>query len=236
MKKVLTLSLMLFIGIATYAAGTEARFDGRNNTSKSSMTKTNKSSSQNKNSNSNKSNNSNNWSSNNNNYTNGHSNTKPTSHVKTQVVKPVVRPVVTTVVRPVVRPIVRPVVVTQPVIRTRPLININVNRPVYTTPVRTTTTLNYPAFSFNDLIYSLENQRYESDRLSVARQAIAENRLDTYQILQIMTLFDYEESRLTIAKDAYYACLDRENYYRVNDMLKFSSSVRDLEDYIWSVR
>ena len=229
MKKIFTLGIILAGGLCVHAADSYSNFKGNINNS-SSMNKTYKSVETKNNTNQRKQNN----------YNKGNYNNKSTSkysgYQKTSQ-KPIVKTVVKPIVKPVIVPVhqpVRPVIVQRPIIQTRPVVRININRPIYTPPVRNT--INYPTFNFEDLIYTIKNQRFESDRLSVARQAIAENQFSTYQIMDLMSLFDFEESRLVIAKDAYFACVDTGNYYRINELFKFSSSVRDLEAFILSMR
>lgn len=134
--------------------------------------------------------------------------------------------------RPPSRPVIvtppRPVIVTTP----RPVIQVQVNRPqtVYTTPVNTY------SFNFRDYVNTIRNQKFESDRISVARQGLYNNLFDTYQIKEVLSLLDYEESRLEFAKEAYNNCVDKQNYYRINEMFRFSSSVHELESFIFARR
>lgn len=123
----------------------------------------------------------------------------------------------------VTRPVYRPVI--------RPAIHINTPRPVYVNHVAPSN-----SFNFRDFIYTLKNQRFESDRLSVARQALYSNYMDTYQIKEVLSIMEYEDSRLEFAKDAYQKCVDKQNYYRVNDMFQYSSSVHALEEFIFARR
>lgn len=136
---------------------------------------------------------------------------------------------------PVITHTPRPVVVHTP----RPVIHINVNRPrpVYTTPVYTSPSYSYNnRFDFRDFVYTIRNQKFESDKMSIARQGLYNNNFDTYQIKEILSLLDYEDSRLEFAKDAYFNCIDKQNYFRINDMFKFSSSVHELENFIYARR
>lgn len=128
----------------------------------------------------------------------------------------------------------KPIVVNPP----RPVVHINVNpRPIYTTPVYTTPSYSYnQRFDFRDFVYTIRNQKFETDRLSIARQGLYNNNFDTYQIKEILSLLEYEESRLEFAKDAYFKCVDKQNYFRINDMFKFSSSVHELENFIYARR
>lgn len=133
-----------------------------------------------------------------------------------------------------------PVVIHKPIVMypPRPVVHINVNpRPIYTTPVYSTPSYSYnQRFDFRDFVYTIRNQKFESDRLSIARQGLYNNNFDTYQIKEILSLLDYEDSRLEFAKDAYFNCVDKQNYFRINDMFKFSSSVHELENFIYARR
>lgn len=123
----------------------------------------------------------------------------------------------------------RPVTIVQP----RPVIQVNIPAP---RPVYGYNNYNVRNFNFRDFMYTLRNQRFESDRLSVARQALYNNYFDTYQIREVLSVLEYEDSRIEFAKQAYLNCVDKQNYYRVNDMFKFSSSVHQLEEYIYARR
>lgn len=124
----------------------------------------------------------------------------------------------------------RPVIVNRPIYTPRPVIQVSVNRP---RPVYYNTSPVAPNFNFGELMYTLRNQRFDSDRLSIARQAIYNNYLDSYQIREVMSVFSFEDSKLQFAKDAYFTCLDKQNYYRINDMFTYSSSIRELEQFIY---
>lgn len=52
------------------------------------------------------------------------------------------------------------------------------------------------------------------------------------QIKQLLNLFSFESSKLDLAKYLYEFCIDKQNYYRVNDIFSFSSSVDDLNKFI----
>ncbi len=130
----------------------------------------------------------------------------------------------------------RPVVVYQPrpVYVSRPVFQVNVPRP--RPNYNYDNTPSYQAFNFKDFLYTLKNQSFDSDKLSIARQALRNNYFDTYQIREVMSLMDFEKNRVDFAKDAYASCVDKQNYFRVNDAFQFSSSIRELDDYIFSSR
>lgn len=130
----------------------------------------------------------------------------------------------------------RPVVVYQPrpVYVSRPVFQVNVPRP--RPNYNYDNTPSYQAFNFKDFLYTLKNQKFDSDKLSIARQALRNNYFDTYQIREVMSLMNFEKNRVDFAKDAYTSCVDKQNYFRVNDAFEFSSSIRELDEYIFTSR
>jgi hypothetical protein len=59
--------------------------------------------------------------------------------------------------------------------------------------------------------------------------------LSTDQIIEIVNLFSFEENKLDYAKFAYSKCVDKNNYFIVNDAFSFSSSTDELTEYIESI-
>jgi hypothetical protein len=85
---------------------------------------------------------------------------------------------------------------------------------------------------FQDLIVQIRNTSFESDKLSVAKQALRANGMTAYQIQAIMLEFAYESSRLDFAKFGYGFCVDPQNYYQVNSAFTYSSSIDDLARFL----
>ena len=79
----------------------------------------------------------------------------------------------------------------------------------------------------------MRRANFDSDKLMIAKQAIQSQGVYADQVLRIMREFSFESSRLELAQFAYDRCLDIENYYVVNDGFQFSSSVRELNDFIY---
>jgi len=88
---------------------------------------------------------------------------------------------------------------------------------------------------FTVLKTTLTNASFENSKLSVAKQAINSNNFSSYQIYEMMLLFDFESSRLEIAKAAYLKTIDKQNYFMVQQALDFSSSKTNLTEYIESL-
>jgi hypothetical protein len=93
-----------------------------------------------------------------------------------------------------------------------------------------------PLLDLGRLRHSIQNASFESDKKIIAEQAISSNRVTSEQVYQILLLFSFESTKLSIAKFAYRYCEDKRNYYIVNDAFTFSSSRRELSNYIGNYR
>ena len=85
---------------------------------------------------------------------------------------------------------------------------------------------------FASALRSIELATFDSDQIRVAKQVISRNGASSHQIAEIMRILSFESSRLEIAKYGYQFVGDPENYFVVNDVFWFSSSIRELDRYI----
>ena len=88
------------------------------------------------------------------------------------------------------------------------------------------------AASFSKAKQTIESKGFDDTRLSTAKQVAKSNCLTTDQILEVMKIFGFEESRLEFAKYAYDYCFDKNNYYNVSQGFSFDSSTEELNQYI----
>lgn len=86
---------------------------------------------------------------------------------------------------------------------------------------------------FNQLKNSISNIAFDSSRLKVAKQAVSSNILTSNQVYELCKLLTFESSKLELAKYAYSTVYDKENYYIVNNAFDFSSSIDELNSYIY---
>jgi hypothetical protein len=87
---------------------------------------------------------------------------------------------------------------------------------------------------FAAAMQSIQSKDFEDTKLSVAKQVLNSNCLMSADIAKICRLFDFEATRLDFAKYAYGRTFDPENYFVVNDVFDFESSISDLTNYIAS--
>ena len=86
--------------------------------------------------------------------------------------------------------------------------------------------------AFGQALRAIENQAFDSDQIRLAKQIIRTNRVSSQQVAEIMRLMSFESSRLAIAKFGYGFVADPQNYFVVNDVFWFSSSIRELDRFI----
>lgn len=85
---------------------------------------------------------------------------------------------------------------------------------------------------FADLQRMINRTAYSNTKMTLAKQACTNNCMSAEQIREICRMFTFDSDRLTFAKYAYDFCYDRRNYFKVNDVFSFSSSINELNRYI----
>ncbi len=86
--------------------------------------------------------------------------------------------------------------------------------------------------AFIHLKSTLDNTSFDSNRVKIAKQAIAANYVRSWQVKELLSHFSFESNRLELAKFAYPYTLDKQNYFMVNDGFRFSSSSERLNRHI----
>jgi hypothetical protein len=84
----------------------------------------------------------------------------------------------------------------------------------------------------NQILDAMHCAWFDSDRLRIAKQHIRHRHLASHQVRMMMEEFDFESSRLELAKFAYASVSDPHNYHLVNSAFCFNSSIRELEEFI----
>ena len=89
---------------------------------------------------------------------------------------------------------------------------------------------------FNAFHNSVEQARFDSSRLPVIRSVIESGNLLTCdQIISILKLMTYESERKNAAEIMYKGVYDKNNWFKVYDVFKFSSDRTDLEKRIQAI-
>lgn len=85
---------------------------------------------------------------------------------------------------------------------------------------------------FSSAFETVKNLGFDETRLKTAKQIISDNCMNTNQISQICGVFGFESSKLDFAKFAFEFCVEPKNYFKINNVFGFSSSVDELNNYI----
>jgi hypothetical protein len=89
---------------------------------------------------------------------------------------------------------------------------------------------------FADAKRSIADKSFSDSQLKMAKQIIDSNCLLSSQVMELMEIFTFEDTKLELAKYAYGYTLDYGNYYKVNDAFTFESTIEELDEYIRSFR
>jgi len=87
-------------------------------------------------------------------------------------------------------------------------------------------------YTYKQLLSVLHNTSFDSNKLTIARQATVSNGCTAEQVLGIMRTFSFESNRLSFAKYAYQYCVNPGSYFIVNHGFSFESSKRELARFI----
>ena len=91
--------------------------------------------------------------------------------------------------------------------------------------------MNQSDFAF--ALSTIRHQNFESTRLTVAKQILSSHWVTSDQVRQIMKQMNFEDSRLEIARFAYNRVVDKNNFFQVNNGFAFSSSIDQLNTYLF---
>lgn len=86
--------------------------------------------------------------------------------------------------------------------------------------------------SFNQFLALMEDESFDSNRLTMAKNYAKSGNLTVNQIRQIMLKFSFDSSRLDFGKAAYNTCVDRNNYVLLKDAFTMTSNYNSLMKYV----
>lgn len=85
---------------------------------------------------------------------------------------------------------------------------------------------------FTEMKTSIQKLSFSSTKVSQVKTIMNTRCFTANQIKELMKLIDYESGQLDIAKYAYDKCIDKKNYFSINDVFSYSSSINELNNYI----
>jgi hypothetical protein len=88
------------------------------------------------------------------------------------------------------------------------------------------------SFQFNRTRERMDDVPFDDDKLMISRQAIRMNGISAEQLRTLLYKLTFDSSKLKLAKFAYEYVSDSESYFLLNDAFTFSSSGRELDNFI----
>lgn len=79
------------------------------------------------------------------------------------------------------------------------------------------------------LAQAIKQRPFESTKLSTAQQALASSSIRAEDLEVVLRSFDFDSTRVELAKFAYEHVADPQNFYRVYDAFQFDSSVQEVQ-------
>lgn len=83
------------------------------------------------------------------------------------------------------------------------------------------------------LICDMEKAWFDSDKLEIARKRIRNRHLSSYHLSRILDTFDFDSTRLEMAKFGFFRVNDKHNFFVVDDTFDFYCNVRELHDFVY---
>lgn len=85
---------------------------------------------------------------------------------------------------------------------------------------------------FAQLKSAVCSQSFDNGKLGIVKQALVMNYFSSAQVSELMGLMTFDSYKLTLAQSCYPKTIDKQNFYIVNSNFVFSSSVKELNEYI----
>lgn len=89
-------------------------------------------------------------------------------------------------------------------------------------------------YTFQGAKNSISQQSFDDTRMQIAKQVVSTNCMTTSQVKELLGLFTYEKNRLDFAKHCYRLTFDPQNYFQINDVFTYKSSIDELTKYTMS--
>ncbi len=90
------------------------------------------------------------------------------------------------------------------------------------------------ASEFERIREAIKKQSFDDGKFDLLRALLPDRPLSSVQLAELLRLFTFDTKRLEAAKTGWNSVSDRQNFYLVFDVFTFSTSVKELKDYVGS--
>ncbi|TVT40101.1 DUF4476 domain-containing protein [Hymenobacter setariae] len=80
-----------------------------------------------------------------------------------------------------------------------------------------------------DLTQALRNRSFDDARLPIVKQALAQSAVRADELAQLISTLSFDKSRIELAEYGYAHLSDPQNFYRVYDVLRYPTSIREVQ-------
>ncbi|WP_460613139.1 DUF4476 domain-containing protein [Hymenobacter seoulensis] len=101
----------------------------------------------------------------------------------------------------------------------------------------------YPADSYvmsprdvEGLLQAVQRQSFDDGKLAIIREALRETSLPADDARRLVSTIAFDRNKIELAKFMYSRVADRQNFYRVYEALQYTSSIREVQQYVESYR
>ena len=78
----------------------------------------------------------------------------------------------------------------------------------------------------------IQSAEFMDTRQQLSKGLLKENCISVKQLKEVLALFDFEETKMKVAKQAYLSVVDRQNFRTIYSLFKHEHHVREIETYI----
>ncbi|MGI4864061.1 MAG: DUF4476 domain-containing protein [Janthinobacterium lividum] len=86
-----------------------------------------------------------------------------------------------------------------------------------------------PPAEVQNLAQALHDQPFDEQRLPMAKQALAQSLVRADELAELINTMSFDRSRIELAKYGYAHLSDPQNFHRVYDVLRYASSIREVQ-------
>lgn len=88
----------------------------------------------------------------------------------------------------------------------------------------------------DNLLQAVRSRPFDDARMAIMRDALRETVIESQDARRFIQSLSFDENRIETAKYLYSRVADRHNFYLIYDALVFPSSIREVQEYVQSVR
>jgi hypothetical protein len=82
------------------------------------------------------------------------------------------------------------------------------------------------------LVQFLKDKSFDDNKLPIIKDALSESWVQAADLARLIRTLSFESNRLDLAKFAYARVADRQNLYRVYDAFEYSSTAKEMQEFI----